>query len=238
MNEHGLTNKYYYGTDRLLVAVDCIIFGFDVREQQLKLLLFERKVEPFKGTWSLIGSFVKKEEDLDEAAKRVLYELTGMDKVFLEQHKTYGKKDRDPGDRVISVSYWSLIKIEDPDYNLIEDHHARWFPVNDLPELVIDHNTMVEDALNLIRRNARYRPIGFELLPEKFTLPQLLRLYQEIYQKPIDDRNFRKKILATGLLKKLNTKDKSTSKKGAFHYTFDQEKYKELLEKGFDINFK
>lgn len=238
MIEHGLTNKYYYGTDRLLVAVDCIIFGFDVKAQQLKLLLFTREVEPFKGMWSLIGSFVKKEEDLNAAAQRVLYELTGLKEVFLEQHKTYGRFDRDPGDRVISVSYWSLIKVEDPDRDLIKDHNARWFPIQELPELVIDHNQMVEDALERIRRNARYRPIGFELLPEKFTLPQLLKLYQEIYQTPIDDRNFRKKILATGLLKKLNTKDKSTSKKGAFHYTFDQEKYQELLEKGFDIEFK
>ena len=238
MADHGLTNKYYYGSDKLLVAVDCIIFGFDVKAEQLKLLLFNREVEPFKGMWSLIGSFVQKEEHLDDAAKRVLYELTGLNEVFLEQHKTYGQKNRDPGDRVISVSFWSLIKIEDPDGSLIKDHQARWFPVQELPELVIDHNKMVEDALEKIRRNARYRPVGFELLPKKFTLPQLLKLYQEIYQMPIDDRNFRKKILSTSLLKKLDTKDKSSSKKGAFHYMFDQEKYDELMKKGFDIEFR
>ncbi len=237
MAKHRLTNKYYYGTDRMLVAVDCIIFGFDVKAEQIKILLFPREIEPFQGSWSLIGSFVQKKEDIDKAAARILRELTGLDQVFLEQHKVYGHTNRDPGDRVISISYWSFIKIEGPDRSLIKDHNAEWFPVRNIPKLVIDHNQMVEDALSLMRKNARYLPIGFELLPEKFTLPQLLKLYQEIYQKPIDDRNFRKKILATGLLKKLDSKDKTSSKKGAFQYSFDQTKYEELLQKGFDIEF-
>ncbi len=238
MENHELTNRYYYGSDRLLVAVDCIILGFDTREEKLKLLLFEREVEPFKGQWSLIGSFVRKEERLEDAARRVLHELTGLKDVFLEQHRAYGRLERDPGDRVISISFWSLIRKDEPDVRLIEGHNARWFSVDALPELVLDHHQMVEDVLEHLRRQARHRPIGFELLPGKFTLPSLLKLYQEIYRKPLDDRNFRKKILATGLLKKLDTKDKSTSKKGAYQYRFDKKMYRELLEKGFDIEFK
>lgn len=237
MHIDSLSGNLYEPSNQVLVAVDCVIFGFDVAAEKLKLLLFKREVAPFQGEWSLIGSFVRPEEDLDEAAKRVLKEITGLENLFLEQHKSYGKASRDPGGRVISISYWSLIQLLDPADLLNETHEARWFEVGQLPEMVIDHAQMVKDTLHLLMEKSRFHPIGFELLPKKFTLPQLLKLYQEIFQRPLDDRNFRKKILSTGILKKLETKDKSTSKKGAFHYQFDQQKYRELSREGFNFQF-
>lgn len=227
---HSLTNIYYYGSEKILVAVDCIIFGFDIHEEKLKILLFKRLVEPFAGQWSLVGSFVRKDEDLSVAASRILYELTGLDEVFMEQLKCYGKADRDPGSRVISIAYYSLIQINNKLNNL---HDAEWFEVKNMPALVLDHNKMVHDALEQLKQNAIRHPIGFNLLPEYFTLPQMLKLYQEIYQKPLDDRNFRKKILSMDLLVKSDKKDKSGSKKGAYLYKFDEDKYSNLAKSGF-----
>ncbi len=230
-----LTDKFYYGSDPILTAVDNIIFGFDAKEEKLKILLFKRLVEPFSGQWSLIGSFIRPDENADTSAHRILKELTGISKVFLEQLKCYTNIDRDPGARVISIAYYSLIRLDDHDKDLVKSYDAEWFDIDDIPDLVLDHNEMVNDALVQLRILSRRKPIGFELLPKQFTLPKLIKLYQEIYQHPLDDRNFRKKILGFGLLNKLDKKDKSTSKKGAFLYKFDREKYMELLDKG--INF-
>ena len=230
-----LSNKYYYGSDPILVAVDSIIFGFDSFEEKLKILLFKRLVEPFSGQWSLIGSFVRPHESADASAYRVLKELTGLSNVFLEQFKAYTDTERDPGARVMSIAYFSLIQLEDHNHELVNLHGTKWFDIDSIPDLVLDHNQMVKDALTQLRTIARRKPIGFELLPNHFTIPQLIKLYQEIYQKPLDDRNFRKKIHSLGLLKKLDKKDKSTSKKGAFLYKFDQAKYMELLDKGFNF---
>lgn len=229
-SDHSLTNKYYYGSEKMLVAIDCIIFGFDINQQKLKILLFKRLVEPFADQWSLVGSFVRADEDLDIAASRILLELTGLSEVYMDQLKCYGKADRDPGSRVISVSYYSLIQINDQINNL---HDAQWFDITDMPALVLDHEEMIGDALYQLKQNAIRHPIGFNLLPELFTLPQLLKLYQEIYQKPLDDRNFRKKIFSMDLLIKSEKKDKSSSKKGAFLYKFDKEKYEKLVNTGF-----
>ncbi len=237
MNPHSLkiSDKFYGETEPILIAVDNIIFGFHPKEEKLKVLLFKRLVEPFSGLWSLIGSFVRPDENARTSANRILNELTGISNVFLEQLKCYTDVDRDPGDRVISIAYYSLIRLDEHDKELVESFGAKWFNINEVPDLVLDHNQMVKDALNQLQITSRRRPIGFELLPKHFTLPKLIKLYQEIYQHPLDDRNFRKKILSFGLLNKLDKKDKTTSKKGAFLYKFDREKYKELLEKG--INF-
>ncbi|MCD6333110.1 MAG: DNA mismatch repair protein MutT, partial [Bacteroidales bacterium] len=183
--------------------------------------------------WSLMGGFLRKEESLDESAARVLRQLTGLKNVYLEQLFTYGDIDRDRGDRVVSVAYYALIKIAGYDKDLVSKYDARWYPIDDLPELVFDHEIMVEKALKRLRRKARTQPIGFELLPDRFTLPQLQKLYEAIYQKSLDKRNFRKKILSMELLDKLNLKDKSTSKKGAFLYRFNEQKYHELVSRGF-----
>jgi len=230
------TSSYIAGHP-ILVAVDNVIFGFDAEEEKLKVLLFRRKIEPFAGQWSLVGSFVRPNESAVVAASRILTEFTGLDSLYLEQLHCYTNVDRDPADRVISIAYYSLIQLQKYRKELVEKHHAGWFEINDIPDLVIDHNQMVSDALIRLQNNSRRKPVGFNLLPPKFTLPQLFKLYQEIYQQQIDDRNFRKKILATGLLDKLETKDKTTSKKGAFHYRFNKTKYKELETDGCDILF-
>lgn len=225
---------YYAEHDKILIATDCIIFGFD--NQSIKLLVFKRKINPFAGGWSLIGSFVKKEESVQNAAKRVLTDITGLENVFLKQLKVYSDINRDPGARCITVGQYALIRIEDQDIELAEKHGAVWFDLDEMPNLVLDHNQMVEDALVQLRLKASYQPIGFELLPEKFTIPSLQKLYESIYQKKFDDRNFRKKIIALDVLTKLEEKDKSTSKKGAYLYKFNREKYDKLVDAG--INFK
>lgn len=222
---------------KILVAVDCLIFGYDTVEQELKVLLFKRKVDPFSGRWSLIGDFVGEDEHVSQAAFRVLKQHTGMDDVFMEQLHAFGDLGRDPGARVISIVYWSLIKLDDLHVELAEGYGAKWFGPNELPEMIIDHADMIERGYQELKSKARNEPLGFELLPKEFTLPQLFRLYQSIYQQNLDDRNFRKKILSTGLLLQLDKKDKSTSKKGAFLYKFDTKKYQKLRQNGNKLEF-
>ncbi len=229
-----LNNKNAYKHQKkILIAVDCVIFGFD--SEQLKLLLFKRKVEPLKGAWSLIGAFVNEDLSLSDAAKEIVFDLTGLDNIFLEELQTYSKVDRDPGERVISVAHYSLIRINDFDIDSVEKFDARWFNIDEVPELIIDHKEMVEDATLKIRKKARFEPIVFELLPEKFTIPQLQILYECIYQKKLDDRNFRKKILSFNILTKTEEKDRSGSKKGAFLYKFNKEKFDEYIAKGHNF---
>jgi 8-oxo-dGTP diphosphatase len=217
-----------------LVAVDSIIFGF--ADCELKLLIIKRDFEPGKGLWSLTGGFVGLNESMDEAANRILYDLTGLKDLYMTQLYTHGDVDRDPGARVISTSYYSLIKIQDIDTDHEMISNARWCPINELPELIFDHGKMVKMALENLRDEAHRKPIGFELLPPKFTLPQLQSLYEAIYQQTFDKRNFRKSILKMNLLDQLDEKDKENSKKGAFLYRFNEEKYKELLRQGFFFN--
>ena len=217
-----------------LVAVDCIIFGFI--ESELKLLIIKRVIDPCKGSWSLMGGFVSPEESMDEAAYRILYDLTGLNGLYMTQLYTHGDIERDPGARVISTSYYSLIKIQDIDPDHVMISNARWCPINELPELIFDHGKMVEMALESLRDEAQRKPIGFELLPPKFTIPQLQSLYEAIYQQKFDKRNFRKNILKMNLLDQLDEKDKENSKKGAWFYRFNEAKYKELLRQGFFFN--
>ena len=227
--------EFYSKHPKLLVAVDSIIFGFNEDDYELKLLLLKRNFEPAKGEWSLMGGFVNPDESLDDSAQRIVEKLTGLQDVYMEQLYAFGEPGRDPGGRIISVSYFSLIKIKEYDRELVCQHGASWVPLSEMPDLVFDHNEMVEKALRKLRIRARTQPIGFELLPEKFTIPQLQRLYEAIYQKPFDKRNFRRKVLTMGLLDKLEEKEKKTSKKGAFYYQFNTEKYEELLQKGFNF---
>ena len=223
----------YIEQPKILVATDCIVFGFD--EGILKLLVFRRRIDPFKGEWSLIGSFVNEEESVPDAARRVLLQFTGLENIFLEELKAYSDVDRDSGARCISIAQYALIRINDYDREQVELHGAKWFALEDVPQLVLDHNTMIADALDRLRQKTTHKPIGFELLPEKFTIPQLQSLYEAIHQTKLDDRNFRKKLLSFDLLLKLDEKDKSTSKKGAFLYRFDYDKYKKLEESGFNF---
>lgn len=227
------TKQFYSEYPTFHVAVDSIIFGFD--QGELKLLIHKRQIEPAKGEWSLFGGFVQKGESLDEAASRILYELTGLNKIYMEELQTYGEVDRDPAGRVISVAYYALIPAKEFSEATSSQYGATWVSLKDLPPLIMDHGVMVDKGLRRLKRRATTQPIGFELLPGEFTMPQLQALYEAIYQFELDKRNFRKKILAMDVLIKLDTKDKSSSRKGAFLYRFDQFKYKKLVEGGYNF---
>jgi ADP-ribose pyrophosphatase YjhB (NUDIX family) len=218
----------YSNQSRVLVAVDSIIFGFDGSDY--KILLIQRGFAPEKEKWSLMGGFVQINESVDEAADRILKQLTGLEDVYLEQLHVFSKPDRDPIERVVAVAYVALIDIQKYQQQINDDFHARWFLIKDLPKLIFDHEEMVKTALDRLRYKAAFHPILFELLPEKFTLPQLQAMYEGLYDTKIDKRNFSRKILSTNLLKKEKEKDKSSSKKGAFLYRLDEEYYKENFQ--------
>lgn len=228
--------KLYSEHPRHLVAVDCIVFGYDILEKEIKLLLIKRSFEPAMGKWSLAGGFVREKESLDEAASRILFQLTGLRDVYMEQSFSYGEIQRDPGARVISTSYSALIKIQDIDRKIKELNGAQWQSLARLPHLIFDHRNMVDRALNVLQMQVKVKPVGFALLPEKFTLVQLQDLYEAIYQREIDKRNFRKKILSMNLLEKLDEKERETSKKGAFYYKFNEERYELHKKQGFDFS--
>ncbi len=228
--------KLYSEHNKHLVAVDCIIFGYDISEKEIKLLLFKRMFEPAKGKWSLAGGFVQENESLDEAASRILRKLTGLGSVYLKQSFAYGETARDPGDRVISIAYFALITIRDINKELARENGVSWWSLSRLPDLIFDHPLMVRRALTDLQNQVRIKPVGFELLPDKFTLVQLQDLYEAILQKNIDKRNFRKKILSMEILEKLDEKEKETSKKGAYYYSFNEDNYKRLKENGSFFN--
>lgn len=220
----------YKSHDKILVAVDCIIFGFD--GDAMKALLIERGFEPEKGKWSLMGGFVNASESTDEAAIRVLNQLTGLDNIYMEQLHCFSKVDRDTEGRVVSVAYFALINIADYSDQLLHEHEARWFSLHEIPELIFDHAAMVALAKERLQQKVANHPIGFELLPERFTLPQLQNLYEAIYEQPLDKRNFTRKILSLAILNKLEEKEKESSRKGAFYYVFDKQKYNQLHKEG------
>ncbi len=226
----------YKNHDRILVALDCIIFGFD--RSGLKLLLIKRDFEPEKGNWSLMGGFLNRDESLDQAADRVLHKLTGLKNVYLEQLYGFGEVDRDPVERTVSIAYYALINIREHDKELMDKYSARWFPIDDLPDLIFDHNQMVRAAKRRLKYRASHEPVGFELLPEKFTMPELQILYEDIYETELDKRNFRRRILSMDILTKTDEKQKKYSKKGAYLYKFNEDKYEDKLENGDSLTFK
>src|ERR1700754_1015816 len=213
----------YSKQTRLLLAVDCIIFGFD--GEVLKLLLIKRGFQPEKGNWSLMGGFVQDNESLDQAANRILKRLTGLEGVCLEQLFTFGEPTREPIERTVSVAYFALIDIQRYQTQLSSDYQAEWFQLKRTPKLVFDHQEMLEQARKRIRYKAAMHPILFELLPTKFTIPQLQNLYECVFNTTIDKRNFSKRVLATGLLIKLADKDKAGSKRGAYYYQLNMQNY-------------
>lgn len=213
----------YSKQTRLLLAVDCIIFGFD--GDTLKILLIKRGFQPEKGNWSLMGGFVQVTESLDQAANRILKQLTGLEGVYLEQLHTFGSTKRDPIERTVSITYFALIDINKYEIQLSKDYHADWFPLKRVPKLIFDQQEMVEAAKKRIRYKAAMHPILFELLPARFTIPQLQTLYESVFNTQIDKRNFSKRVLATGLLIKLNDKDKTSSKRGAYYYQLNMQNY-------------
>lgn len=217
----------YQHSSRILVAVDCIIFGFD--GETLKLLLIKRNFEPELGNWSLMGGFLDADEDLHAAAVRILYNLTGIHNPYLEQLHTFSAVQRDPVERTISVGYYSLLNIDDQDPMALKEHNAHWIDLSSRPNLIFDHDSMVETALRQLRYKAALYPVGFELLPEKFTLSQLQKLYEAIYKVKLDRRNFSRKILTTEILRGTGEMNPaSVTKKGQL-YTLNQEKYQKYL---------
>lgn len=214
---------FYSNEERFLVGLDCVIFGF--HEGELSLLLLKRNFEPAKGEWSLMGGFLKHDESIDDAAKRVLKELTGLENVYMEQIGLFGEIDRDPGERVLSAVYYALININEYDRELVQKHNAHWVKINELPPLIFDHPQMVVKAREAMKQKAETEPIGFNLLPKLFTLTQLQSLYEAIFGEVIDKRNFRKKIAEMGFIEKTDKIDKSTSKRGAALYKFNSKAY-------------
>jgi len=211
----------YYGEySKVWVSVDCIIFGFD--HDKLELLIGKRQMDPGRGEWSLYGGFVGPDENLEEAASRVLLNLTGMKKVYMQQVGAFGAIDRDPGERVISVAYCALINVKDYDDKLREEYGLEWVSVQSLPALYSDHNIMVEKAINLLRRRIAVEPLYFNLLPDLFTLTQLQHVYEAILGEEIDKRNFRKRVKTMQFIQQTPLIDKKTSKRGALLYRFNK----------------
>lgn len=202
------------------VAVDCIIFGYE--DDELKLLLSHRRFHPAFGEWSLMGGWVRNEETVERAAERILYQVTGLKDIYLEQVHVFSEPERDPGGRVISVTFFAMIRIDKHDKELVKEHGAEWWPIDQKPELVFDHSKMVEIAHEKLRIKASYELIGKNLLPSKFTILQLRTLYEAVFQRSFDPGNFRKKILSLELLERLDEKNTIDSKKGAFYYRFQK----------------
>ena len=215
--------NFYCEYSKFHVAIDCIIFGFT--GGKLSLLVQKRSFEPAKGQWSLMGGFVRKDESIDEAAHRILFELTGLADLYMEQVGTFGEIGRDPGERVISVAYYALIAPEKYDTGNVRNHNACWMDMDNVPKLIFDHDDMVAAAKRRMREKASVSPIGFNLLPEKFTLSQLQSLYEAISGSAMDKRNFRKKVASMKFIGTTGEKDKTGSRKGAVLYRFIKEEY-------------
>lgn len=219
----------YQNVPTHLLAVDCVIFGYE--KEQLKVLLFERNLEPQKGKISLVGGWVTQQESVEDAAARVLKNLTGLTDIFMEQVNVFSIPNRDSGGRVVSVVFYALIDIKAHNRELVDSYGAFWHSADELPQLIFDHEEMVQMSRNKLRQKATYDLVGRDLLPEQFTITQLRNLYNAIFQKEFDPGNFRKKILSLKALNRLPIKDTSESKKGAFFYKMKPENEYEIDER-------
>jgi 8-oxo-dGTP diphosphatase len=225
---------FSYEYPRPALTVDCVVFGLD--EGELEVLLIRRGIPPFEHRWALPGGFVRLDETLEAAARRELEEETGLSKVFLEQLFTFDGVDRDPRERVITVAHYALVKLSDHKVRAATDAaDAAWFAISDLPELAFDHAQIFEVALERLRGKVRYQPLGFELLPKKFTLTELQRMYETILDRALDKRNFRKKILGMELLVELDEVQKDVAHRAARLYKFDDRRYRKLVKQGFSF---
>jgi len=223
-----------YEYPRPALTVDCVVFGVD--DADLKVLLIKRQLEPYKHKWALPGGFVQMDESLEDAARRELREETNITDVYLEQLYTFGGVDRDPRGRVVTVAYYALAKLSSHRVLAATDaEDVGWFAVHDLPTLAFDHEEIVEVAHERLRNKVGYAPLGFELLPKKFTLSQLQRLYEIILERSLDKRNFRKKILAMDLLIETDEIETDVAHRAARLYRFDARKYRKLAKQGFNF---
>ncbi|GDY11786.1 NUDIX hydrolase [Planctomycetota bacterium] len=223
---------FAYEHPRAAMAVDCVVFGLDTAD--LKVLLIQRDLDPFRGRWALPGGFLRLDETVDQAARRELREETGLERVFLEQLATFGDLDRDPRERVVTVAHYALVRLSDHRVQAATDaRDAAWFAVDDLPTLAFDHDRILTQALARLQGKVRWQPIGFELLPEKFSLTQLQRMYEIILERPLDKRNFRKKALALGILQELDEVEQDVAHRAARLYRFDEKSYRRMVKDGF-----
>lgn len=223
-----------YEYPRPALTVDVVVLALD--EEDLKVMLIQRDLEPFEGRWALPGGFVHVDEPLDAAARRELEEETGLRDIFLEQLYTFGEVDRDPRERIVTVAYFALVNLAGHEIRASTDaRNAAWFAVSDLPKLAFDHDRILATAHERLRGKVRYQPIGFELLPPKFTLRQLQHLYEVILDRPLDKRNFRKKILSMDILVELDEIEKDVAHRAARLYRFDKRKYDRLTRRGFNF---
>jgi 8-oxo-dGTP diphosphatase len=229
-----VTLAHSYEYPRPALTVDCVVFGLDVDD--LKVLLIQRRLAPHQHQWALPGGFVRIDETLDEAARRELAEESGITDVYLEQLYTFGELDRDPRERVVTVAYYALAKLSDHRIRAATDaERVAWFGMDDLPKLAFDHARVIEKAIERLRGKVRYAPIGFELLPPRFTLTQLQRLYEIVLMQPLDKRNFRKKILSMGLLIETDEVEQGVRHRAARLYKFDRRKYEKLTRQGLSF---
>lgn len=218
-----MAHEFYASHSKVYLAIDCIIFGF--QRGELKLLIQQRNFEPFRGVWSLMGGFVKADENLYDAARRVCEELTGLKNVYMQQVGAFGAVDRDPGARVVSVAYYALLNVDKYNPELNIKNSSQWRNINDLPSLYFDHAEMVAEARSMLKRKISREPVGFNLLPPLFTLSQLQALHEAILGEKIDKRNFRKKVNEMHFIEKTNIIDKTGSKRGAHLYRFNDSIY-------------
>lgn len=232
--EKNIEKKYCYEYPHPSVTTDCVIFGFD--GTQLNVLLVQRGVEPYKGCWAFPGGFLKMDENAAAGARRELKEETGMDTAYMRQLHTFSEPDRDPRERVVTIAYYALVKMQEVKGG-DDAAAARWFPIGDVPKLAFDHDLILRKAQQELRRQIHFEPIGFELLPEKFTVRALQNLYEAILGVKFDRRNFSNKMKKLGLLVLLDEAKHNTGGKNAQLFCFNEEKYKELKQKGFMLEF-
>ena len=229
-----MTNQYCYKYPHPAVTTDCVIFGFN--GERLQVLLIERGIEPFKGRWAFPGGFLKMNETAEEGTLRELKEETGLESAYIEQLHTFSAPNRDPRERVITIAYYALVKIKEVKGG-DDAASARWFPLDEIPPLAFDHDYILRMATQRLREQIHFQPIGFELLPEKFTIRELQSLYEAILGINFDRRNFAKKMLHLEILTELDETVWPTPKREAKLYKFNSEKYEELKRKGFRIEF-
>jgi len=230
---------FKYQHARPAMTVDCVVFGCSLADRLtagLQVLLIRRMNSPFQNSWAFPGGFVRVDEELETAAHRELVEETGVKCGFLEQLYTFGRVDRDPRERVISVAYFALVKVTDHQVRAATDaSDAKWWPTKSLPDLAFDHDTILNVAIHRLRGKIRYQPIGFELMPEKFSLTQLQQFYEIVLERPLDKRNFRKKILSLDILIDCKAKQTGVSHRAANLYRFDKKKYEKRSKQGFNF---
>lgn len=229
--------SYTYDYPRPAVAVDCVVFGLDLDEDDLEILLIQRRKDPFAHGWALPGGFMQMDETADAAARRELEEETGVTDVYLEQLYTFSDIHRDPRGRVVSIAYYALAKLSDHRIRAATDaENVDWFGIRELPRLAFDHKAIIETAIERLRGKVRYAPIGFELLPPRFTLSQLQRLYEIVLEQQLDKRNFRKKILSMEFLVDTGEREQGVAHRAARLYRFDRRKYQKLAKQGFNFD--